>query len=209
MKTIHENTVAGFLSALASGEPVPGGGGASALIGAVGVALCSMVANLTRGKKKYAAYQREIEEMISRTSQSIDRLLGLIEQDAEAFVPLSAAYQISKEDPNRDAILEQALVTACQPPLELLKEVTVMIDVIEQLVTKGTKLAVSDVGVSASACCAALEGAVMNVYINTKLMKRREVALALNEEADALFQSGRDRCQHIYRQVRDELRGIS
>ena len=208
MKTIYENTLPGFIADLASKEPVPGGGGASALIGAVGVALCSMVANLTSGRKKYAEYQSDIENIISRASISISNLLSLLEKDAEVFEPLSAAYGISKDDPNRDEILENALVTACSVPMEIIQETAGIIDIIEQLATKGTKLAVSDVGVAASACRAAVEGAIMSVYINTKLMKNRDYAMRLNNEAETVFQDGVNRCNRIYRQITDELGGI-
>lgn len=195
-----------FIKTLSSSSPVPGGGGASALIGAIGVSLCSMVANLTSGKKKYAEYQSDIEQIIVRTQASIDKLLGLIQRDAEVFEPLSKAYGIPKEEPNRNEILENALVLACSVPLEILNEVANVLDVVEQLLEKGTKLAVSDVGVAASACKCAMEGAVMNVYINTKLMKNREYALKINADAEKILEDGIDRCSKIYRQITEELR---
>lgn len=207
MKTIHEITLTEFIADLSSNAPAPGGGGASALIGAISVALCSMVANLTSGKKKYAEYQSDIDCFISHTSISTSNLLNLIAKDAEVFEPLSAAYGIPKDNPNREEILENALVTACSVPMEILKEVASIIDMIEQLAIKGSKLAVSDVGVSASACRSAMEGAIMNVYINTKLMKKRDYAMQLNQEAEAIFQDGINRCNVIYEQVTDELRG--
>jgi len=208
MKTICENTVRGFIDALSSKEPVPGGGGASALIGAVSAALCSMAANLTSGKKKYAEYQSDIETIISRTSISISNLLNLIEKDAEVFEPLSNAYGIPKDDPNRDEILEKALVTASSVPMEILKELANIVDIVEQLAVKGSKLLISDVGVAASSCRSAIEGAVMNVYINTKLMKNRGYAMQLNKEAEDIFQDSVNRCNIIYKQISDELRGI-
>ena len=208
MKKIYENTLPDFIEKLSSKEPVPGGGGASALIGAVGVALCSMVANITSGKKKYAEYQPDIDNIISRASKSILNLLDLIEKDAKVFEPLSIAYGISKDDPDRGEILENALAAAGSVPMEILKEMAGIIDVIEQLAVKGSKLAVSDVGVAASACRSAAEGAIMNIYINTKLMKNRDYAMQLNKEAEAVFQDSVNRCNAIYRQITNELRGI-
>ncbi|MBP7175660.1 MAG: cyclodeaminase/cyclohydrolase family protein [Thermoclostridium sp.] len=199
---IHE-----FIRQLSSKAPVPGGGGASALIGAIGVSLCSMVANLTSGKKKYAEYQQDIEEILEVSQASISRLLALIEKDAEVFEPLSAAYGIPKEDPNREAVMEKALVTACSVPMEILKEVSGILDVIVQLTVKGSKLAVSDVGVAASACRSAMESAVLNIYINTKLMKDREYALKTNIEAQEILNSGVKTCDEIYRKISDELKG--
>ena len=67
---INDNSLSEFITALSSKEPVPGGGGASALIGAIGVALCSMVANLTTGKKKYAKYQSDIDDITSQIGRA-------------------------------------------------------------------------------------------------------------------------------------------
>jgi len=195
-----------FIKQLASKSPVPGGGGASALIGAIGVSLCSMVANLTSGKKKYAEYQSDLDEIILRTQKSIENLLSLIQKDAEAFEPLSAAYGIPKEDPNRDEILENALNTACSVPMEILREIASVLDIVEQLTIKGSKLAVSDVGVAASACRCAMESAVMNIYINTKLMKNRDKALKINQEADDILSKGTEICNKIYNNITNELR---
>ena len=194
-----------FIGDLASAKPAPGGGGASALIGSLSAALCSMVANLTTGKKKYAAYQEEIEKIIEEAGAVSKRLYCLIQADAEAFEPIAAAYGIPKEEPGRDAVLEEALKKAASVPLEIMKVTDAMIPMLEALLVKGSRLAVSDVGVAASAAKAALEGAVMNVYINTKLMKDREYASKLNQEADEILKSGRDRCTAVYEAVADQI----
>lgn len=194
-----------FIKQLSSKSPVPGGGGASALIGALGVSLCSMVANLTSGKKKYAEYQHDIDQILARTQTSTDKLLNLIAKDAEVFEPLSEAYGIPKDNPERDEILERALVRACSVPMDILCEVAGIIDVIEQLSVKGSRLAVSDVAVAASACKCAMESAVMNVYINTKLMKNTEYAAKMNAEAAQMVSDGVDRCGKVYQQIVGEL----
>ena len=190
-----------FITKLSSKDPVPGGGGASALIGAISAALCSMVANLTNGKKKYAEYQADIEEILARLSESIPTLMTLIEKDAEVFEPLAEAYS-SKND----VLLENALVTACSVPMEILKESANLIDVIEQLAVKGSKLAVSDVGVAASACRCAMESAVMNIYINTKMMKNIDYAKQINAEAEQILAAGISRCNIIYNQITEDLK---
>lgn len=195
-----------FIDQLSSKSPVPGGGGASSLIGAIGVSLCSMVANLTSGKKKYAEYQNDIDKIIVKAQKSIDHLLILIEKDAEVFEPLSAAYGIPKEDPDRNEVLENALVNACSVPMEILHEVYGILDIVEELSVKGSKLALSDVGVAASALRSSLEGAVMNVYINTKLMKNTEYATKINKEADSILKDGIEKCDKIYKQIVNELR---
>ena len=82
---------------LASKAPVPGGGGASALVGAIGTALCNMVGSLTVGKKKYAAVEAEISGLMEKATELQNALLELIEKDAEVFEPLSRAYGLPKE----------------------------------------------------------------------------------------------------------------
>lgn len=196
-----------FLKELASKAPVPGGGGVSALLGSLSAALASMVSNLTTGKKKYAAYEDDIQEILKKAEISREKLYALIEADAAAFEPLSKAYGLSKEDPNRDAIMEDALFNACQPPLEIMRETYTIIDLLEELVIKGSRLAISDVGVAATAARAALEGAIMNVIINTKSMKNRETAKNIDEEAKKLLLDGVKRCEAVYTSVTKELVG--
>jgi len=199
-------TIQNFMNDLSSKNPVPGGGGASALIGAVGVSLCSMVANLTLGKPQYAIHQEDIEVILDRAEKSLESLLNLIQKDAEVFEPLSVAYYIPQDYPNREQILEQALLKASSVPMEIIEEIYQIIDIMEQLLVKGSKLAISDVGVAASACRSALEGAIMNVYINTKLMKNREIASVLNTKAEVMLTQGVKRCNSIFQQITQELK---
>lgn len=201
-ETIHT-----FLTELSSKAPTPGGGGASALLGAVGASLASMVASLTTGKKKYAAFQGDIERILAETAVLRDELEALIDRDAEAFAPLAAAYGIPKDTPGRDETLEQALRAAAQVPLEILQTVSRVIPILEELLEKGSKLAVSDVGVAAASCRAAAQGAALNVYINTKLMKDRAYAQALDEQTHNLAQQADSRCAAVYLQVETVLRG--
>lgn len=194
-----------FTKELSSGAPVPGGGGASALMGAVSASLCSMVGNLTSGKKKYAEYQADIERIIASAVALNEDMLTLIEKDAEAFEPLAKAYSIPKEEPERDEILEKALYEAALAPLDIVKKSKEVSELISELVVKGSRLAISDVGVAASACEACAKGASMNVYINTKLMKDREVAAKLNEETLALVADVCSACDKAYEEVKGGL----
>ena len=104
-----DKTVTVFTEELASPAPTPGGGGASALIGAIGVGLADMVGELTVGKKKYADVEEEIKALMAEAQEIRREFLRLIDADAEAFAPLAAAYGIPKDDPNRAAIMEEAL----------------------------------------------------------------------------------------------------
>lgn len=200
-----DTSISEFIERLASKEPTPGGGGASALIGAVGVSLCSMVANLTSGKQKYAVYQAEIEQILVKTKVLTERLLALMDEDATAFEPLSKAYGIPKDNPERDTILENALVNASKVPFDILNEISGAADILEELAAKGSRLAVSDVGVAAAACRSAMEGAALNVYINTKLMKNKTYADSLNTKTATILNSGVKKCGAVYEKVLAEL----
>lgn len=205
MKMI-EQTVASFTEVLASSAPVPGGGGASALAGAVGIALGDMVGELTTGKKKYAAVEEEIRTLMVRAQNLRVKLLELVDGDAEAFAPLAKAYGIPKEDPNRAQIMEEALKTACSAPMEIMRACAEAIDILSAFAEKGSRLAVSDAGCGAVLCKAAMQAASLNVYINTKSMQDRAAALALEEEADALLQKYCAAADQIYAGVVNGIR---
>lgn len=190
-----------FLDSLASKEPVPGGGGASALIGAVSCSLCSMVSNLTLGKKKYAEYQDRIQEHLLKLTKINQNLIQDIKKDADAFAPLARAYAIPKDDPDRDSIMEEALVNAAKAPMGILKDLEEILPIMEDLCVIGSKLAISDVAVAATACRAAYEGAVMNIFINTKSMKNRTLAQSYNDQAEKLVSDGVERCNIVYKKI--------
>lgn len=194
-----------FMNALASKEPTPGGGGASALVGAVAAALCSMVANLTSGKKKYAQYQGDIDRILGHMEETIREIYEFIEKDAEAFEPLAEAYKIPKDEPKREEIMEKALLAAAVVPMELAGKLYDLIPIMEELEQKGSKLALSDVAVAAVCCKAAIEGAVMNVYINTKSLTNPVIAQGLNEKALKLVSDGGKRCEGIYERIQKSL----
>lgn len=187
-----------FLSELSSNAPVPGGGGASAAVGAFAAALGMMVTNLTIGKKKYADYEEEVKAVRDRLEGLRDQLIDLVDGDAVAFEPLSKAYSIPKDDPERDTIMENALYEASVVPMSIMETVLAAAKELEILVAKGSKLAVSDVGVGILFAQAAIEGASLNVYINTKSMKDRERATALDAKADAIIAEGAALKARIY-----------
>lgn len=194
-----------WIEELASGAPTPGGGGASALVGAVASALGSMVANLTSGKKKYAAYQRDIERILCETAVLTERLYGLIQADADAFAPLAAAYGIPKEEPTRAERLEAALHVAAEPPMEILRTLAGLPPILEELLEKGSKLAVSDVGCAAAFCAAAANGAILNLYVNTRLMQERVYAETQNKKAAEIEKEIITRCNAILDRVKEGM----
>lgn len=176
-----------FVEALASNAPTPGGGGAAALVGAVGTALGNMVGSLTVGKKKYADVESEIMDLKIKCDDLQTELLDLVKKDADGFEPLAKAYGIPKDDPNRAAILEQATLDACAVPMEIMEKCCEALDYIQIFAEKGSRLAVSDAGCGAVCCKAALQSASLNVFINTKSMKDRIAAEELNRRANDML----------------------
>lgn len=193
-----EKPAAQFLAELSSNAPVPGGGGASAAVGAFAAALGMMVTNLTIGKKKYAEYEEKLIACRARLEELRNQLIDLVDGDAVAFEPLSKAYSIPKDDPSRDQIMEDALYEASVVPMSIMETVLAAAKELEILVEKGSRLAVSDVGVGILFAQAAIEGASLNVYINTKLMKNRERADEMNAKADAIIAEGAALQKSIY-----------
>ncbi|MCI6730199.1 MAG: cyclodeaminase/cyclohydrolase family protein [Clostridiales bacterium] len=169
-----------FVEVLASNAPAPGGGGAAALVGAIGTALGNMVGSLTVGKKKYADVEEEIIALKAKCDALQTELLDQVEADDKGFVPLARAYGIPKDDPNRDAILEEATITACQVPMHIMELSCQALDYIKVFAEKGSRLADSDAGCGAVCCKAALQAASLNVFINTKSLKNRALAEEMN-----------------------------
>ena len=202
-----EYTAASFTEVLASPAPVPGGGGASALTGAIGIALGDMVGELTVGKKKYADAEEDIRDLMERAQLLRKKFLELVDGDAEAFAPLAKAYGIPKDDPDRPRIMEEALRTACSVPMEIMRACAEAVDLIGEFAQKGSRLAVSDAGCGAVLCKAAMQAASLNVYINTKSMRDRETAQALEQEADALLGTYTVRADEVYAEVMQSIRG--
>ena len=205
-----EKSCGQFLAELAGKAPTPGGGGASALVGAAGVALGNMVGSLTTGKKKYAAVETGIQALNARAEALRGELEALVQADAEAFAPLAAAYGLPKDTPeqaaHKAAVLEKALDAACAVPLQIMEKCAEGIALVEEYAAKGSMMAVSDAGCAAVLCKAALQAASLNVFINTKLMADRSRADVLDAKADNLLNEFVPRADTVFESVMQKLR---
>ena len=195
-------TCRNFVSVLASDAPAPGGGGAAALVGAIGTALGNMVGSLTVGKKKYADVEAEIIELKAKCDALQTELLNQVEADEVNFLPLAKAYGIPKDDPNRDKIMEEATVIACSTPMKIMELCCEAIDCIAIFAAKGSRLAVSDAGCGAVCCKAALQAASLNVFINTKSLKNRDTAEELNRQANLMLNKYCQLADEIFNEVK-------
>ncbi len=202
-------SVSDFSQALSSGEPVPGGGGAAALAAALAASAGAMVGHLTVGKKKYAAVQGDMERLIGQLDGLRQEFLAMIDGDAEAFRPLAEAYAMphatDEENEKRSAAMEECLAGAALAPLELIRALADLVEALEEMAGKGSAIAVSDAGVAAGLAGAAMKSALLNVYANTKLMKNRRRAKAMNTEAMELVDEYTARADRVYEGVADRL----
>ena len=168
-----EQKTTDFLEQLSSSAPIPGGGGASAAVGAFASALGLMVTNLTVGKKKYADVEEEILEIREKLEQKKQDLVRMVDEDAEAFEPLAKAYRMPKETEEEQAEKAKKLwrphfKNAAEAPLCIMKTIVDTMEMIRVLGEKGSRLAVSDAGVAILFAQAALEGASLNSFYQYK-----------------------------------------
>ena len=194
-----------FVEVLASDAPAPGGGGAAALVGAIGTALGNMVGSLTVGKKKYADVEAEILALKAKCDALQKELLDQVEADEKGFVPLSRAYGIPKDDPNRETVLEEATLTACGVPVHIMELCCEALETISVFAAKGSRLAVSDAGCAAVCVKAALQAASLNVFINTKTLKDREKAEELNAKCLGMLERYGTMADEIFGTVKDSF----
>lgn len=195
-----------FVEVLASKAPVPGGGGASALVGAIGTALGNMVGSLTVGKKKYAEVEEEMVALKAKSDALQTELLALVEKDAEVFEPLSKAYGMPRETEEEKAekarVMAIVLKEACSVPMEIMRKCCEAIEIAEQFAAKGSSLAISDAGCAAACLRAALFGASLNVFINTKSMEDRAYAEQVNAEAEQMLKTYGEKADAVFASVR-------
>lgn len=205
----EEKKICEYLEVLSSKAPVPGGGGASALAGALGNALGQMVVNLTVGKKKYAEVEEEMQEYLEHLKTMQQEFLHLSDCDAEVFAPLAECYRLPsatlEEKEHKETVMEEKLLDASMVPVEIMEKALELLEILDVLADKGSRMAVSDVGVAVQFTRTALLGAVMNVYINTKSMKNREKAEEINQNAKRMIKIGISQADEIYEKVLEQL----
>lgn len=198
-----------YVKELGSKAPVPGGGGASAVAGALSAALAGMVCNLTVGKKSHIAVEDDVKRILEDMNKHMESFIRLSDKDAEVFYPLSQAYgfkpQNNEEKKLHEENMEKLLFNAAMVPLDIMKEAYSMLGAIDFLAKKGSKLAVSDAGVAVSMLRSAVCGAMMNVVINVKYMKDRIKAQNILDEASELLENTMNKADIIYREVLEVL----
>ncbi|CEO15945.1 methenyltetrahydrofolate cyclohydrolase (5 [[Clostridium] sordellii] len=206
---ISEKTCEDFVDVLASKSAVPGGGGAAALTGAIGIALGSMVCNLTIGKKKYDEHEESVKSILEKARSLEKDLIGMIDEDAECFLPLSKAYGLpsstDEEKKIKSETMENGLKKACEVPIKIVKVCYESIKLHEDLVDKGSRLAISDIGVGVQCLRAAILSGQLNVLININSIKDEKYVNEVRNEINSLVEEGVKICDEVYLKVEKAL----
>jgi len=189
-------TIAQFADVLSSDQPAPGGGSVSALAGALGSALAAMVAGLTVGRERYAAYHDEMTRLRTCAESLKTRLLRLVDADADAYNQVTAAYRLPRQTEaqksERAAAIEAALKTATQVPLDTAAACLEVLELAVQAAAHGNRNAGSDAVVGAFLAHAGLRGAVRNVRINLNTLRNAAFREAATARAAELLAAGED-----------------
>lgn len=193
MNIVNDQSVESFLEALASKSPTPGGGSAVAVLGAMGAALVSMVANLTIGKKNYEAVEAEMIDALEVADQLRAEILALVAADISAFDQVMAAYGLAKETEaeklSRSSAIQLGLKAATEVPLSCAELCRKVILLSRSVAEKGNRNVISDAGVAVLSAHAGFRSAVLNVHVNTGSIRDADfVAKAL----ERLAASGQD-----------------
>ncbi|AFV12237.1 methenyltetrahydrofolate cyclohydrolase Fcha [Thermacetogenium phaeum DSM 12270] len=192
MNVLMDLTVKDFLAELASASPAPGGGSVSALAGALGAALVSMVARLSDGGDGSDEKEKEdLRRLLERSLALMESLSSGVDGDTEAFNRVMSAYRMPKETPEekerRSRAIQKALQEAADHPLRMARECLDVLRIAGEMVRRGNPNALSDAGVAALIAYAGMVGSLFNVAINLEGIKDQEFRRRLGAEKEILM----------------------
>ena len=186
----RQGTLEEYVDDAAAKKPAPGGGSVSALAGALAAAMSEMSANFTAGKKKFAAVEDRIREMLEALAGCRDALLGLTDRDVQAYGAVDEAYSMPRDTEDEKAARRQAtnaaLRGAMQAPLEVMRQCARVSAIADDLADIGNPKLITDVGVSAILAEAACAAARLNVEVNLKFLRDSGLQEATAAEMDSL-----------------------
>lgn len=196
-----EKTLQEFLATTASAEPVPGGGSVAALSGALAAALAEMVANLTLGKEKYQEVETQMQADRAALTDSRERLLKLIDTDAQAFDRVMQAFKLPKDSDaaksTRAAAIQEGLKEAALVPMSIAEEALTLMERAERMVRSGNANAVTDALVAAMMARTAVLSAALNVRINLGSIKDEDFVRRAAAQVEKLEQQARSREENL------------
>ena len=209
MTEIKDQSIQHYLDQLASKAATPGGGSASALLGAQSAALTSMVCNLTIGKPNYGEVDADMQVLLKKSESLRTILTAIIQADVDVFNTLMAAYGLAKttdqEKTARSQQIQTVLHEATIVPLACAKACADAIKLSQEAAEKGSLMVISDAGVAVMSAYAGLKSAALNVYINVTSLKDRPFAEEKLAELEAILQGAGIQAEEIYQLVKNKL----
>jgi formiminotetrahydrofolate cyclodeaminase len=198
-----------FLDGLSDSTPTPGGGSASALSGAMGAALVSMVARLTIESDKYAAVRKEMKRILVASERMRISLMASIDLDSKAYEGVIAAYRMPKETDaqkkTRSKAIQKALKKATDIPFDVANKSLIVLELAVEMSEKGYESAISDIGVAALLADTAVKGAIYNVKINTGSLNDQELATKINEDVAELLDVTEKLSGKVWKKINEKL----
>ncbi len=202
-------SVTEFTRVLASQAPAPGGGSTSALSAALGTALTAMVCALTQGKKKYLEFEEHAKAVQAQTEELWQELLVVMDRDTEAFNMVSAVFAMPKateeEKAARKAAMDRALKASTETPLQMMLLADRALSLTEQMLDRFNRSAASDLGCAALSLKAGIQGAWLNVLINTQGMEDADFAQDARRQGRALLARALPTADRVYTTLEEEL----
>jgi len=206
-----EQKISQFLDALASKEPVPGGGSGAALGGALAAALVNMVCNISIGKKGYEQAEEGMSEILEQSEALRAELTDLLEADTEAYSNVMAAYRMpqqgAEEKAAREEALQRALRQATHVPLSIADRCAQIVDLALPAAQKGNKWAVSDAGVAALLAEASMHASLLNVYINLGSLDGEEYKKSIRQKVRSITRHTAERKDEVIGIVHEKIGG--
>lgn len=204
-----QKTLIDFADTTASESPAPGGGSVSAYVGALGVALGTMVANLSAGKKGWEKQTAYFSDWADKGQAIKDKLIYLVDEDTNAFNAIITAVRMPKatdeEKEQRKTTMHEATRYAIQIPLEVMKTAYEAFDLVEAMVEKGNVNSISDAGVGGLCLKTAIYGAYLNVKINCAGFDDENFVASVTQQADQLLQEAIKKEQNIVKAVEKSI----
>lgn len=204
-----EGSMRQYLDDAAAGKDAPGGGSVSAVGGALGASMASMVCNFTIGREKFADVEKRVKEILAKAEDVRAKMSRYIDEDVEQYKKVTAAYKMPKETDEqkseRRAAIQEALKSAMSVPLETFRESHSLILDLKDLVEIGNPNLISDVGVSAIFLQAAMDGALLNISINLKYIKDEELVKKVRSEIEEKSFEAKTAVAEVVGKVRERI----
>ena len=195
MSELFSQSLRDVLKVSASSEPTPGGGSVAAMVAAFAASMSAMVGNLTIGKKKYRDVEPEVTRLRDRALCLMNRMEELVDADMQQFRRFMEFYKMpaatDEEKERKEHLIQEALRGATETPLEIARACIEILKIVDEVAPIGNTMAISDAGVSAYLAEAALQAALLNVDINSPLLKDEAFAKKAQDDKEGLIEQAR------------------